>query len=160
MKKFRIKKLNNQGSTFVLALLVITLLTTLALALANATIGNMMMKSMDRGSKKTFYTAETLLDEIRVGVGYSSLDNLARAYESVLTTLIDTSTGSASVMDNNEANTSLKEKYVDNVLGTVSGGSFTDTNVVKGQYYRYTVRAASGNVYSGFDTNGLVTKRS
>ena len=45
-------------------------------------------------------------------------------------------------------------------LGTVSGGSFTDTNVVKGQYYRYTVRAASGNVYSGFDTNGLVTKRS
>ena len=45
-------------------------------------------------------------------------------------------------------------------LGTVSGGSFTDTNVVKGQYYRYTVRAAYGSVYSGFDTNGLVTKRS
>ncbi len=45
-------------------------------------------------------------------------------------------------------------------LGTVSGGSFTDKNVVKGQYYRYTVRAASGNVFSGFDTNGLVTKRS
>lgn len=45
-------------------------------------------------------------------------------------------------------------------LGTVTGGSYTDKNVAKGQYYRYTVRAASGNVFSGFDTNGLVTKRS
>ena len=45
-------------------------------------------------------------------------------------------------------------------LGTVTGNSFTDKNVTKGQYYRYTVRAAYGNVYSGFDTNGLVTKRS
>lgn len=125
MQKYKVKKLNNQGSTFVLALLVITLLTTLALALANATLGNMMMKSIDRGAKKTFYTAETLLDEIRVGVGYSSLDNLARAYETVLTTLIDTSTGSSSVLDNTEANKKLKETYVENVLKTVSGGLVT-----------------------------------
>lgn len=45
-------------------------------------------------------------------------------------------------------------------LGTVTGNSFTDKNVTKGQYYRYTVRAAYGSVFSGFDTNGLVTKRS
>ena len=50
MRRLKIKKLNNQGSTFILAVLVITLLTTLALALANASISNMMMKSVDRGS--------------------------------------------------------------------------------------------------------------
>lgn len=44
-------------------------------------------------------------------------------------------------------------------LGTVTTTNFTDRNVVKNNYYRYTVRAVSGNVYSAFDTNGLVIKR-
>ena len=44
-------------------------------------------------------------------------------------------------------------------LGTVQTLTFTDKNVVKNSYYRYTVRAVSGNVYSAFDTNGLVIKR-
>lgn len=122
MRNFKIKKLNNQGSTFVMALLVITLLTTLALALANASIGNMMMKSIDRGSKKTFYTAETLLDEIRAGIGYSSMDNLALAYEVVLTNLVEyNATDAATVIDNTEANTQFRKKYIDNVLSTITG---------------------------------------
>ncbi len=44
-------------------------------------------------------------------------------------------------------------------LGTVTTTNFTDRNVVKNNYYRYTVRAVSGNIYSAFDTNGLVIKR-
>lgn len=46
-------------------------------------------------------------------------------------------------------------------LGTVTGTSYTDTSVkdLKGQYFRYTVRAVNG-YYSGFDTNGLYIKRS
>ncbi len=43
-------------------------------------------------------------------------------------------------------------------LGTVNNLQYTDRNVVKGSYYRYTVRAVGG-YYSGFDTNGLVIKR-
>ena len=110
MRSFKLKKLNNQGSTFVLALLVIMLLTTLSLALANASINNMMMKSIDRNSKKTFYTSESLLDEIRAGIGYNSMDNLAKAYETVLTQLVDTSTGISSVVDNNTANNKTYHK--------------------------------------------------
>ena len=44
-------------------------------------------------------------------------------------------------------------------LGTVTSTSYTDRNVVKNNYYRYTVRAVSVNVYSAFDSNGLVIKR-
>ena len=133
MGKIKIKKLNNQGSTFVMALLVITLLTTLALALANASIGNMMMKSIDRGSKKTFYTAETLLDEIRAGIGYSSMDNLALAYEVVLTNLVDyNASDAATVVDNTEANTEFRKKYVDNVLNTITGGKLQFGTVASG----------------------------
>lgn len=123
MAKLKFKKLNNQGSTFVLALLVITLLTTLALALANASIGNMMMKSIDRGSKKTFYTSETLMDEIRASVGYDSIRILADSYETVLAKIIKTPTGIAEVMNNDEANTLLKENYIDNVLNKITGGT-------------------------------------
>lgn len=41
-------------------------------------------------------------------------------------------------------------------LGATSGNSFKDTKVTSGQYYRYTVRATRGNVYSGFNSNGVV----
>ena len=120
MRRFKMKKLNNQGSTFILALLVITLLTTLALALANASLSNMMMKSVDRGSKKTFYTSESLLDEVRAGVGHDSVKNLASAYQTVLTNLISSEDGT--VKDNVTANKEMKDNYVDNVLKVVTGG--------------------------------------
>lgn len=123
MGKIKLKKLNNQGSTFILALLVITLLTTLALALANASLGNMMMKSIDRGSKNTFYTSESLLDEIRAGIGQNSVRSLAEAYESVLAEIVNNSSGSLKVMDNNEANNLLKQRYIENVLNTATGGA-------------------------------------
>ncbi|MBQ5918227.1 MAG: hypothetical protein IIW92_06685, partial [Lachnospiraceae bacterium] len=120
MRRLKIKKLNNQGSTFILAVLVITLLTTLALALANASISNMMMKSVDRGSKKTFYTAESLLDQIRAGVGHDSVKNLASAYQTVLTNLVDSAEGT--MTGNEKANENLKKNYIDNVLDTVTAG--------------------------------------
>lgn len=39
-----------------------------------------------------------------------------------------------------------------------AGNRYKDTTAVACQYYRYTVKAVSGNVYSGYDTNGLVLK--
>ncbi len=41
-------------------------------------------------------------------------------------------------------------------IGATTGNTFKDTKVTAGQYYRYTVRATRGNVYSGFNTNGSV----
>lgn len=156
MRKFRIKKLNNQGSTFVLALLVITLLTTLSLALANASISNMTMKSVDRGSKKAFYTSETLLDEVRAGVGYSSLDNLAYAYEKVLTNLVTTSGSTLKVVNNDVANKNLKENYITNVLKTVSGGFLafdsgeSVTSETKSSFEVKKIKESATNYIQGF----------
>ena len=49
------------------------------------------------------------------------------------------------------------EKYW-TYLKTVKGNTFTDEAVKSGSYYRYTVRSASGNMYGGFDANGLVIR--
>ena len=43
-------------------------------------------------------------------------------------------------------------------LGDVNSLQFTDKNVTKGQYYRYTVRAVSTGYFSGFDSQGVVLK--
>lgn len=43
-------------------------------------------------------------------------------------------------------------------LGATSGNTFTDAKVVYGNYYRYTVRATRGNVFSWFHTNTPVLK--
>lgn len=128
MGKIKFKKLNNQGSTFVLSLLVITLLTTLALALANASLGNMMMKSVDRNSKDAFYTSETLLDEIRAGIGHESVRNLGEAYEYVLTNIVDSSSGFPKVLSNSDANLNLKSKYIEYVLSDITGGLLAFAN--------------------------------
>ncbi len=41
-------------------------------------------------------------------------------------------------------------------LGATTGNTFKDTKVSCGQYYRYTVRATRGNVYSWFSSDGYV----
>ena len=41
-------------------------------------------------------------------------------------------------------------------IGASSSTSLVDSSVRANQYYRYTVRAVNGNVYSGFNTNGTV----
>ena len=122
MKGFKIKKLNNQGSTFVLSLLVITLLTTLAFALANASLGNMMMKGIDRNAKTNFYTAESLLDEVRAGIGKDSLQSLSSAYESVLTSLINNSSDGVDVKDNETANDEMRALFIEHKSASERNG--------------------------------------
>ena len=44
------------------------------------------------------------------------------------------------------------------LLATVSGTSYTDSNVTKNAYYRYTIRSVSGSYVSGYDNNGYLLK--
>lgn len=123
MKTRTLKKLNNQGSTFVLALIIITLVTTLALAIMAASISNMAMKGVDRNSKNTFYTAESVLDEIRAGVGLNTMNSLGKAYESVLTNIVRTnSSGYSYIVDNDSANEEFKCAFIDYVVSDITGG--------------------------------------
>ena len=124
MKKIVFKKLNNKGSTFVLAIIIITLVTTLAVAVLTASLHNVAMKAVDRNSKDTFYTSETVLDEIRAGVGLDTMSSLAEAYESVLKNIIkQDASGYSYIKDNDTANEEFKEAFIDNILNKVSGGT-------------------------------------
>ena len=43
-------------------------------------------------------------------------------------------------------------------LETVTSDSYTDKNVKSGVYYRYTVRAVSGNIYGSYSSTGLLIR--
>ena len=82
MKKISLRKMNNAGSTFILAIVIISLVTTLALAIMAASMSNISMKNVDRNVKSTFYTAESVLDEIP-GIGEARKKELLRRFKSV-----------------------------------------------------------------------------
>lgn len=130
MKKIKLKKLNNQGSTFVLAIIVITLVTLLAVSILGASRYNIAMKNVDRNSKVTFYTAETIVDEVCAGTGVDSMTFLAKAYENVITTLVSTEDGTSDMMSNDDANKKFKTIFIESMLQRISGKTFpTDKNM-------------------------------
>ncbi len=132
-KKAKSLKLNNDGSTLVMALLAIAFVSLLASVLLAAAVSNVIMKRIDNKSKATFYTAESVLDEIKAGVGNDSMISMAEAYENVLSNLIitDDTYEIDYMMSNDEANAMLQEKFMSRMVSmvtnsTVSFESITD----------------------------------
>ncbi len=124
MRKARLRKLNNQGSTFVMAIIVITLVTMLAVAILAASTHNIAMKNVDRNSKVTFYTAETVVDEVRAGTGLDGMTFLGQAYEAVITTLVKEDVlGFEYIVDNNEANKRFKTIFIESMLQKITDNS-------------------------------------
>lgn len=121
--KFNIKKLNNSGSTLTMTLLAMAFVSLLASALLAAAIGNIVMKRIDNSSKETFYTAESVLDEIKVGVGKDSMVAMADAYEEVLSSLIVTDGTVDYMLSNEEANEKLQELFMVGVTEKLTNGN-------------------------------------
>lgn len=135
MKKKRLLKLNNQGSTFVLALMIITLVTTLAVAVLAASLQNLSMKNVDRNSKVTFYTADSVMDEVRASVGIDAMNDVATAYQKALSGVIQMNEyGYSYAMDNEAANIKFRDYFVEEVLKRATNGKVvipsTDNYVV------------------------------
>ena len=123
IRKIEFPGLNNQGSTFILAIIIITLVTTLAIAILAASANNIAMKNVDRNSKATFYTAESVMDEIRAGVGLDSMNQLGKAYEEVLTTIVkEDINGYSYIVDNETANAEFKGIFIERMLNIITAG--------------------------------------
>lgn len=77
----REQKKNNKGSSIVMVLVVMTLLVTLVAIILSLSLMNYRMKTTDRESAADFYTAESALEEIRVGLAEQVSLASADAYE-------------------------------------------------------------------------------
>lgn len=156
-KKARKKlKLNNSGSTLVLAILAIAFLSLLASVILAAAVGNVLMKRIDNNSKSTFYTAESVVDEIKVGVGKDSVVSMADAYEEVLSKIIVTGTTVDYMMDNKTANDNLKQLFMEDVTSKITGGKIDfGTVVTMKEENSATVLASTKDYLSKFISKGL-----
>ena len=73
-------KLNNSGSTMMIVMVAVALIAVLATILMSMSYMNYNMKVTELNSKKNFYTAEIVLDQINVGLQKEISDSLEDAY--------------------------------------------------------------------------------
>lgn len=80
LNRRRKMKLNNSGSTMMIVMVAVALIAVLATVLMSMSYMNYNMKVTELNSKKNFYTAEVVLDQISVGLQKEISDSVEDAY--------------------------------------------------------------------------------
>ncbi len=112
---------NNQGSSLVVTIIAVSFVAILGTVIVSSTMTNYQMKVMNYQSKKTFYSAETALEEIYSGLSTECYSQLETAYLASVTQLVNDN----KAVDNAEANNNMRIRYLNgikNKLDTVNGG--------------------------------------
>lgn len=97
---------DNKGEALAMVIIIITFISILAGVLMFVAYAGYVMRTVDRQGKDNFYTAETVLDEINVGLQGEISEALAKAYEEVMTNY-------ASYPNASERNKALRTLYFD-----------------------------------------------
>lgn len=83
MKKISLKN-ENRGASLLAVLIVLVVISAIAVVITSVTITNIQMKEVERGTKKNFYSAESVMDALRAGAGEKSAEAMKYAYQSVM----------------------------------------------------------------------------
>lgn len=84
-RRFNRIKRDNKGSAIVLVIVALAMVGILAMTIMWMSMTNYYMKSTDKGNKMGFYSAETILEQIKAGLEEDASYAAARAYAFVLT---------------------------------------------------------------------------
>lgn len=108
-----LKKLgrNNKGSSLVIAIIAVSFVAILGTVIISSTMTNYSMRVMNYQSKKTFYSAQTALDEIYLGISTECYNQLETAYLSSVTGLVNNNRA----VDNATANSNMRILYLTNL---------------------------------------------
>lgn len=113
-------KLNNSGSTLVVVLVMVAFMTVLGTVAVTSAMVGYKMKLVDKEVKRTFYSAEEVVDEIYAGLGMKTMNILQEAYMGVISsvTVTDTFEGDSykRQVSNSEANRMLREKFTEDLI--------------------------------------------
>ncbi len=83
MKRFKLKKLNNEGAALILAMVIVLFITVLTSLLLYVSGVNFEMKTTDYRNRVSFYGAEEPLEELRVLLAEDVSKASAAAYKEV-----------------------------------------------------------------------------
>lgn len=85
---FKKVKNDNKGMTLLLAIVAVAFVGILAASIVSATTTNYKLKMMDKYSKETFYSADSVVEEIHTGIGIKCFDALSEAYNYTASNLL------------------------------------------------------------------------
>lgn len=118
---------NNTGATIVVVLVAVVLISMLAATMLYMALAGHQMRMAERHGRRQFYNAETILEEIRVGLQKAASDSIQTAYSRTMeqyTELSDT-----------EAEARFQEYYKTALLQWENdAGKLFTTSAVGGQY--------------------------
>lgn len=77
-------KNENRGASLLVVLIILVVISAIAVIITKITITNIQMKEVERGSKKNFYSAEEVMDDLHTGAAGLSTDAMKTAYEAVM----------------------------------------------------------------------------
>ena len=143
MKRNRFKQ-DNRGASLLAVLVLMVVVSLIAVVITKITIVNIEMKEVERGTKKNFYSADELMDNLRAGARELAEQSLEKAYADVLENYLTYSASGGDVQKvfSTRYMDGLQKQFAENHTDPAVGASDT--------------MDASGNVayrVSGYDTD-------
>lgn len=124
MRKLSLKN-ENRGASLLAVLIVLVVVSAIAVVITKVTITNIQMKEVERGTKKNFYSAESVMDALHAGAGEKSADALKDAYTYVMENyVISTASG-------NDLQDEFAKKYIEKLEDTFNPGGTNPKNEEK-----------------------------
>jgi Tfp pilus assembly protein PilX len=137
MKKISLKR-DNRGASLLAVLILMVVVSAIAVVITKITIVNIQMKEVERGTKKNFYSADAVMDDLRTGARELAEKSLEKAYTDVLENYLTYTASGANAQD------VFSRKYMEDLEGQFAKASAGKTNTTD----------ASGNVvYTVSDYN-------
>ena len=109
-------KLNNNGSTMMIVMVAVSLIGVLATVLMSMSYMNYNMKVTELNSKKNFYTAEIVLDQINLGLQREVSESLEDAYIRAMQRY--------TIEDDNTRNTNFANYYIGELRNRLKDTNF------------------------------------
>ena len=109
-------KCNNNGSTMVIVLIMLSFVMILATVVTSSTIMNLKLKVANKQSAKTFYTSEDAVNEIYVAMGQMSSDCFNSAYQDQVAKMVVNTESGITTVDNITCNKELRLDYIHRML--------------------------------------------
>lgn len=124
------KKPNHQGSTLFTVIICITFLSILGTVMLSITLTNLRMKKVERNSRSNFYTCETALDEIKVGLQELTAETMKLYYEAKILPNITTYMNLSKV-SRDTVNQKIREDIVNLLMHEMGEISLSEVSVNK-----------------------------
>lgn len=87
----------NKGASLLAVLVALIFVGILGVIITNITITNIRMREIEQSSKKNFYSAEEVLDDLKVGLNEAAAKSMQKAYADIMANYHGSMTGGADI---------------------------------------------------------------